>query len=80
MEYLIIATSSEGTVRNGPGDSIKMELMKILKGEYLAPHVSIWWYRLDDVKEVGDPAMWAKANPNLGKTVTYDVYQKDDFE
>lgn len=76
-DYLIIATSSEGTVRNGPGDSIKMELMKILKGEYLAPHVSIWWYRLDDVKEVGDPAMWAKANPNLGKTVTYDVYQKD---
>lgn len=75
-DYLIIASSSEGTVRNGPGDSIKMELMKILKGEYVNPHVSIWWYKLDDVKEVADPAMWVKANPNLGKTVTYEVYQQ----
>lgn len=76
-DYLIVAISSEGTVRNGPGDTIKMELMKILKGEYNAPHTSIWWYKLDDVKEVGDPAMWRKANPNLGKTVTYDTYQLD---
>lgn len=76
-DYLIIATSSEGTVRNGPGDSIKMELMKILKGEYVNPHVSIWWYGLDDVKEVNDPAMWLKANPNLGKTVSYETYQRD---
>lgn len=75
-DYLIVASSSEGTVRNGPGDSIKMELMKILKGEYINPHVSIWWYKLDDVKEVADPAMWVKANPNLGKTVTYEVYQQ----
>ena len=75
MEYLIIATSSEGTVRNGAGDTIKMELMEILKGEYQAPHVSIWYYRLDDVKEVADPSMWIKANPNLGKTVTYETYQ-----
>lgn len=75
--YLIIAMSSEGTVRNGSGDSIKMELMKILKGEYVAPHVSIWYYRLDDVKEVSNPDLWVKANPNLGKTVTYDVYQQD---
>lgn len=75
-DYLIVASSSEGTVRNGPGDSIKMELMKILKGEYVNPHVSIWWYKLDDVKEVADPAMWVKANPNLGKTVTYEVYQQ----
>lgn len=74
-DYLIIATSSEGTVRNGCGDTIKMELMDILKGKYYNPHVSIWYYRLDDVKEVGDPEMWIKANPNLGKTVTYEVYQ-----
>lgn len=76
-DYLIIAMSSEGTVRNGPGDTIKMELMKILKGEYVAPHISIWYYRLDDVKEVNDPAMWIKANPNIGKTVRYEVYQED---
>lgn len=76
-DYLIIATSSEGTVRNGAGDTIKMELMKILKGEYIAPNVSIWWYCLDDIKEVGDPAMWVKANPNIGKTVTYETYQLD---
>lgn len=76
-DYLIIATSSEGTVRNGPGDEIKMELMKILKGDYVNPHVSIWWYRLDDIKEVNDPEMWLKANPNLGKTVTYETYHLD---
>lgn len=76
-DYLIIATSSEGTVRNGSGDTIKMELMKILKGEYPNPHVSIWWYKLDSVDEVGDPEMWIKANPNLGKTVTYETYQLD---
>ena len=76
-DWLIIATSSEGTVRNGPGDTIKMELMKILKGEYNQPHVSIWWYRLDDVKEVNEPDKWVKANPNLGKTVTYETYQLD---
>ena len=76
-DYLIIATSSEGTVRNGSGDTIKMELYDILKGEYHAPHISIWWYRLDSVEEVGDPDTWLKANPNLGKTVTYDTYQKD---
>ena len=75
--YLIIATSSEGTVRNGVGDTIKMELMKILKGEYYAPYVSIWWYRLDDVEEVADPSMWIKANPNLGHTVEYEAYQRD---
>ena len=75
--YLIIATSSEGTVRNGPGDTIKMELMDILKGEYINPHVSIWWYKLDSVDEVADPRMWVKANPNLGKTVTYETYQLD---
>jgi len=74
-DYLIVATSSEGTVRNGPGDTVKMDLMKILKGEYINPHVSIWYYKLDDKKEVGDPAMWIKANPNLGKTVTYETYQ-----
>lgn len=74
-DYLIIATSSEGNVRNGAGDTIKMELMDILKGEYINPHVSIWYYRLDDAKEVGNPAMWVKANPNLGKTVTYETYQ-----
>lgn len=76
-DYLIIATSSEGTSRNGPGDTIKMELTKILKGEYYEPHVSIWWYKLDDVSEVGDPSMWPKANPNIGKTVTYETYQQD---
>lgn len=76
-DYLIVATSSEGTVRNGSGDTIKMELMDILKGEYVNPHVSIWWYKLDTVDEVGDPDMWLKANPNLGKTVTYDTYQLD---
>ena len=76
-DYIILATSSEGTVRNGVGDTIKMELMKILKGEYIADHVSIWWYKLDDIKEVGNPEMWRKANPNLGHTVKYDKYQKD---
>ena len=76
-DYLIVAISSEGTVRNGPGDTIKMELMEILKGEYSAPHTSIWWYKLDSIDEVGDPSMWIKANPNLGKTVTYDTYQLD---
>lgn len=76
-DYLIIATSSEGTVRNGSGDTIKMELMDILKGDYINPHVSIWWYKLDSVDEVSDPDMWLKANPNLGKTVTYETYQLD---
>ena len=76
-DYLIVAISSEGTVRNGSGDTIKMELMKILKGEYQAPHTSIWWYKLDSIDEVNDPAMWLKANPNLGKTVTYETYQLD---
>ena len=76
-DYVIIATSSEGTVRNGAGDTVKMELMKILKGEYVAPNVSIWWYCLDDIKEVANPAMWPKANPNIGKTVTYETYQLD---
>lgn len=76
-DYLIVAVSSEGTVRNGPGDTIKMELMDILKGEYINPHVSIWWYKLDSVDEVSNPEMWLKANPNLGKTVTYETYQLD---
>ena len=76
-DYLIIAVSSEGTVRNGPGDTIKMELMDILKGEYINPHVSIWWYKLDSIDEVPDPNMWVKANPNLGKTVSYETYQLD---
>jgi phage terminase large subunit-like protein len=76
-DYLIVATSSEGTVRNSSGDTIKMELMDILKGEYINPHVSIWWYKLDDIKEVNDPSTWLKANPNLGKTVTYETYQLD---
>lgn len=76
-DYIIVATSSEGTVRNGAGDTIKMELMKILKGEYVNPHVSIWWYKLDSVDEVGRPEYWLKANPNLGKTVTYETYQLD---
>lgn len=76
-DYLIVAVSSEGTVRNGSGDTIKLELMSILKGDYKNDHVSIWYYRLDDVSEVGDPSKWAKANPNIGKTVTYEVYQLD---
>lgn len=76
-DYLILAISSEGTVRNGSGDTIKMELQTILKGEYLAPHISIWHYKLDDIEEVADPATWIKANPNIGKTVTYDVYHLD---
>lgn len=76
-DYLIVAVSSEGTVRNGPGDTIKMELMNILKGDYINPHVSIWWYGLDSVDEVADPDMWLKANPNLGKTVSYETYQLD---
>lgn len=76
-DYLIVAMSSEGTIRNSSGDTIKMELMNILKGDYINPHVSIWHYRLDDIKEVGDPSMWLKANPNLGRTVTYEVYHLD---
>lgn len=76
-DYLIIATSSEGTVRNGAGDTIKIELMDILKGDYINDHVSIWWYQLDSLEEINDPAMWVKANPNLGKTVTYETYQLD---
>ena len=76
-DYLIIAMSSEGTVRNSSGDTIKMELMDILKGEYPNPHVSIWYYKLDDITEVGNPSMWLKANPNLGKTVSYETYQLD---
>lgn len=76
-DYLILATSSEGTVRNGAGDTIKMELMSILRGEYNAPHISIWYYKLDSVDEVGNPAMWIKANPNIGKTVSYEAYQLD---
>ena len=76
-DYLIVATSSEGTVRNGSGDTIKMELMEILKGEYINPHVSIWYYRLDNIEEVNNPRTWVKANPNLGKTVTYETYQLD---
>lgn len=76
-DYLILAISSEGTVRNGSGDTIKMELDKILKGDYINPHVSIWWYRLDSIDEVANPDMWLKANPNLGKTVSYETYQLD---
>ena len=76
-DWLIIATSSEGTVRNGPGDTIKMELLDILKGDYINPHVSIWWYALDDIDEVNKPEMWIKANPKLGKTVAYETYQLD---
>jgi phage terminase large subunit-like protein len=76
-DYLIVAISSEGTVRNGSGDTIKMELASILRGEYQAPHISIWHYKLDEIEEVADPATWLKANPNLGKTVTYDVYHLD---
>ena len=76
-DYLIVAMSSEGTVRNGSGDTIKMELMEILKGDYVNPHVSIWYYRLDEIEEVADPRTWLKANPNIGKTVTYETYQLD---
>ena len=76
-DYLIVAVSSEGTVRNGPGDTVKMELMDILKGEYNNPHVSIWWYKLDSIDEVNKPEMWVKANPNIGKTVSYETYQLD---
>lgn len=76
-DYLIVAISSEGTVRNGSGDTIKMELMDILKGNYKNPHVSIWWYKLDSIDEVSDPSTWIKANPNIGKTVTYETYQLD---
>ena len=76
-DYLIIAMSSEGTVRNSSGDTIKMELLDILKGEYINPHVSIWYYKLDNIEEVNDPSTWLKANPNLGKTVTYETYQLD---
>jgi phage terminase large subunit-like protein len=76
-DYLIIAVSSEGTVRNGSGDTIKMELASILRGDYQAPHISIWHYKLDELEEVNDPRMWPKANPNLGKTVTYETYQLD---
>lgn len=76
-DYLIVATSSEGTVRNGSGDTVKMELSKVLKGEYVAPQISIWWYKLDSIEEVNDPDMWLKANPNLGLTVEYEVYQED---
>ena len=76
-DYIIVAVSSEGTVRNGPGDTIKMELMSILKGEYYNPHTSIWWYKLDDISEVSDPSTWIKAQPNIGKTVSYETYQLD---
>ena len=76
-DYLIVATSSEGTIRNGVGDTIKMELMDILKGDYINPHVSIWWYRLDSIDEIANPEMWPKCNPNIGKTVTYETYQLD---
>jgi phage terminase large subunit-like protein len=76
-DYLIVAISSEGTVRNGSGDTIKMELMDILKGDYINPHVSIFWYKLDSIDEVGNPNMWRKANPNIGKTVSYETYQLD---
>ena len=76
-DYLIVAVSSEGTVRNGPGDTIKMELMDILKGDYINPHVSIWWYKLDSLDEVSEPDKWMKANPNIGKTVSYETYQLD---
>jgi len=76
-DYLIVAMTSEGTIRNSSGDTIKMELLDILKGDYINPHVSIWYYRLDEIEEVSDPSMWPKANPNLGKTVTYETYQRD---
>lgn len=77
QDYIIVCMSSEGTIRNGPGDNIKMELMDILKGDYIAPNVSIWWYKLDDVKEINYPDLWLKANPNIGKTVDWDVYQAE---
>lgn len=76
-DYLIVATSSEGTIRNGAGDTIKLELMDILKGDFVAPNVSIWWYKLDDIKEINDPAMWIKANPNIGETVKYETLQQE---
>ena len=76
-DWLVIAVSSEGTVRNGPGDTVKMELMSILKGDYINPHVSIWWYKLDSIDEINDPSMWPKANPNIGHTVSYETYQLD---
>ena len=76
-DYLIVAISSEGTVRNGIGDTVKMELMEMLKGDYYNPHVSIWWYKLDSIDEVNNPDMWRKANPNIGKTVSYETYQLD---
>jgi len=76
-DYLIVAISSEGTVRNGSGDTVKMELASILRGEYQAPHVSIWHYKLDELEEVNEPSMWLKANPNLGQTITYDTYHLD---
>ena len=76
-DYIIVAVSSEGTVRNGPGDTIKMELMSMLKGEYYNPRTSIWWYKLDDIQEVSNPAMWIKAQPNIGQTVSYETYQLD---
>lgn len=76
-DYIIVATSSEGTARNGVGDTIKMELSSILKGDYNNPHVSIWWYKLDEIEEVGNPAMWVKAQPNIDKTVSYDTYQEE---
>lgn len=76
-DWLIVATSSEGTVRNSAGDTVKMELMDILRGDYIADHVSIWYYRLDDIEEVADPNMWQKAQPNIGKTVSYETYQRD---
>jgi Phage terminase-like protein, large subunit len=76
-DYLIVAISSEGTVRNGAGDTTKLELLNILRGDYIAPHISIWHYKLDDISEVDDPSTWLKANPNLGRTVSYDVYQLD---
>lgn len=75
--WLVIAVSSEGTVRNGPGDTVKMELMSILRGDYVNPHVSIWWYKLDSLDEINDPSMWPKANPNIGHTVSYETYQLD---
>ena len=77
QDYIIVATSSEGTVRNGPGDTVKMELLSILRGDFFVPSTSIWYYRLDDIKEIKDPEMWIKANPNLGGSVSYDSYQKD---
>lgn len=76
-DYIIVATSSEGTARNGVGDTIKMELTSILRGDYNNPHVSVWWYKLDDIEEVGNPAMWEKAQPNIGKTVSYETYQQE---